>query len=1243
MQSVNCLTEKDQGIAVQPAFDLKYPDLPIVQRKDEIARALAQHQVIVVCGETGSGKTTQLPKICLEAGRGRYGMIGHTQPRRIAARTVAARIAEELGPLGSKVGCKIRFDDRTNPDTLIKLMTDGILLAEIQSDRDLTRYDTLIIDEAHERSLNIDFLLGYLKWLLPRRPDLKLIITSATIDPKQFSQHFGAAPIIEVSGRSFPVEVRYRPPESGKEEDEGMIYQILKGVEELARERLFDILVFLPGERTIREAAEALRKHYPKFEILPLYARLALREQQKVFQPSNNPRVILATNVAETSLTVPGIRAVIDTGMARISRFSPRSKLQRLPIEPISQASANQRAGRCGRVAPGVAVRLYSEEDFHSRPAFTEPEILRTNLAAVILRMKALGLGEVERFPFLDVPCAKQVRAAVKLLQELQALDQNAELTEIGRLMLKFPIDPCLARMLIEAKKENALSELLVIVSALSLQEVRERPQAQAEEADAKHARWRDEKSDFLSLLKLWQEFSERQKHLSKTALRKFCQEHFLSYLRMREWQDLHAQLMEIVKGELGWRLNLEPASYAEIHRSILSGLLSKVGMRKERHEYEGAYGIKFFIFPGSGLFKTRPKFLVCAEQVETSKVYARVCAQVEPEWIEGLAGHLVKRHYYEPHWELEAGRVAAFERVSLFGLTLKTHKVNYEKVNLSHAREIFIRSALVDQEAAIGLEFFQHNLELLEELRALCHKARRSDFMVDKEWLFEFYDRHLPAWVANVTSLSRWYRQAVRSDPSLLKLSREMIEGSVPIHPADFPDHWEGKGLKLALSYRFEPGALDDGISLKVPLWVLPQLDQEPFDWLVPGFLEEKLTFLLKGLPRGLRRQLVPLPEAAEKLLAKLKFGEGEFWSAVARAIEETFALKVSSELLKTVELPEHLRMNFQVFNAQGQNLGQGRDLAKLKAKFLQLARKEFKEIVDETQKRLGLDWEFGELPRQCSVVWNGQRILAFPALTDQGTACSVELFPSPEEARAAHCLGLKRLIQLVLAKEIKRLKRQLPFTPADELAYAALPPHPFLERGKEASLLDEVVDLAVTEVFLAKGEEIRSREAFQALLALNQGNLFPMAGRIAAKVKEILGAYRACSERRKEMKHLDGSLSGRDIDQSLKLLCYRGFLKDLNWSRLCELPRYLAALAFRLDKLEYELSKDENKLQNLLPFWESYWDKVKAGEILAPEADPLRWSLEEFRVQLFAQHLKTLGPISAKRLAEALKPKAA
>lgn len=1225
---------------------LRYPPLPVVQEKDRIIRALQEHQVIVVCGETGSGKTTQLPKICLEAGRGARGVIGHTQPRRIAARSVAARIAEELGQNGNDlVGCKVRFHDRTGPNTLIKLMTDGILLAETQADRYLTQYDTLIIDEAHERSLNIDFLLGYLKWLLPHRPDLKLIITSATIDPKRFADHFGGVPIIEVSGRSFPVEIRYRPLEEleeGEHADSDVIRGVLNGIDELVREGLADILVFLTGERDIREAAEALRKHHlENFEVLPLYARLTAQEQQRIFQPASRPRIILATNVAETSLTVPGIRAVIDTGLARIKRFSPRSKLERLPIEPISQASARQRAGRCGRTQPGVCLRLYSEEDFNARPAFTDPEILRTNLAAVILRMKALGLGEAERFPFIDPPDGRQIRAGIKLLQELKALDKDGQLTEVGRLMLRFPIDPRLARMLVEAKKENCLTELAVIASALSVQDPRERPADCPEAADAKHALWRDEKSDFLSFLKLWRAFAEQQKHLSKTGLRKFCQQHFLSYTRMREWQDLHAQLVEVIKGELGWRLNLEPAGYAEIHRAILSGLLSQIGFRKDKFEYEGAYGIKFFIFPGSALFKTRPLWLVCAEQVETSKVYARTVAQVEPEWIESCAAHLVKRHYCDPHWERKARKVTAFERVTLFGLTLvERRRVAYERINPKEAREIFIRSALVAQDIDLELEFFRHNRALLEEFDQWQHKTRRLDPVVDEEWLFEFYDLRIPPEIVNADGLSRWYRQAVRHQPELLKLSREIIAQShLGWNPADFPEVWEDGGVRLTLCYRFEPGAPDDGVSLRVPLMLLPQLNQAPFDWLVPGWLEEKLTFLLKSLPRTLRRQLVPIPDAAAQVLAQLRFGEGDFWLALAQALRRMAALEVSPQLLKAIELPDHLKMNFQVIDEQGQMVAQGRDLAQLKARFLGAAREGFAGIAGEQHRSGFRSWEFGELPRTLRISRNGQPILAFPALVDEGESCGVKLFSTAEEADQAHCRGLNRLIQLVLAREIKSLKKQLSFTAADELTYSRLSPHPLLAlKEPSGSLVDEVVNLAVAQVFLAEGAEIRKREAFDACLAAHRGELFPAAQEIAARVKQILELSETCRERRRRMKHLDRSPSGADIDEQLNLLCYRGFLKHIPWPQLRQLPRYLTALQYRLDKAEYEVAKDETKLKHLKPFWESYWGRVQAGAILAPDADPLRWNLEEFRIQLFAQHIKTLYPISAKRLAEAL-----
>lgn len=1215
-----------------PALD--YPPLPVVQKKDEIVRALHRHQVIIVCGETGCGKTTQLPKICLEIGRGARGMIGHTQPRRIAAKSVADRIAEELGQtVGDLVGCKVRFHDQTQAATLIKLMTDGILLTETQSDRYLTQYDTIIIDEAHERSLNIDFLLGYLKWLLPKRPDLRVIITSATIDPKRFSDHFGGAPVIEVSGRSFPVGIRYRPVE-----EEDMIQAIVAGVNELAHEGLADILVFLSGERDIREATEALRKSYlGNFEILPLYARLATQAQQKIFHPGSRPRIILATNVAETSVTVPGIRAVIDTGLARISRFSPRSKLQRLPIEPISQASAKQRAGRCGRIAPGVCIRLYTQEDLEARPAFTEPEILRTNLAAVILKMKALGLAEIEHFPFMDPPDRRQIRAGIKLLQELKALDEKGELTEIGRLLCQFPIDPRLARVLVEAKQENCLTELLIIVSALSIQDPRERPADQAEAADAKHAKWRDDKSDFLSLLKLWHDFTEQQARLSKTKLRRFCHEHFLSYLRMREWQDLHAQLREIVVG-LGWRLNLKPAGYAEIHRALLSGLLSNVGLRRDKFEYEGVYGIKFFIFPGSGLFRTRPSFLVCAEQVETSKIYARLVAQVEPEWIEQCAAHLVKRHYYDPYWERQARKVAAFERVTLFGLTLvERRKVAYEKINPAEAREIFIRSALVRQEIDLELEFFRYNRALLMEFRQLQHKTRRLDWIVDEEWLFQFYDARIPAEITNADDFARWYRQQVRYYPELLKLSREEICLHDGINPSDFPDVWKSNGLELELSYRFKPGAEDDGVSLKVPQAALLQLNPEAFDWLIPGWLEEKVIFLLKGLPRSLRRALMPIPETAARVCAQLRFAAEPFWQAVARALKQVAGLEVSAELLKEVELPDYLKMNFQVLDEQGKILAQGRDLGRLKTKFSSAARRSFEQ---EKLIQSGLrNWQFGELPRTYLISQAGQKFVGFPALVDEGESCGIKLFATAEEAQKAHRLGLRRLIQLTLAKEIKLLKKQIALGPELEFAYSALPPHPFGELGEKLALVEEVVNLVVAEVFLAEGADILSPKAFESRLAANRGKLFPTAQLIAAKVKEILELAQACFKQRRQMRHLNHTLSGADIDEQLMRLCYRGFVGDIPWQYLKELPRYLEALRYRLDKTHYGLAKDEAKLKELRPLWEAYWSQVQAGAIASPAEDPLRWSLEELRISLFAQPLKTAYPVSIKRLASALK----
>jgi len=1222
---------------------IEYPQLPVAEKKDDIASALRENQVIVVCGETGSGKTTQLPKICLEIGRGVRGLIGHTQPRRIAARSVAARIASELGSqLGELVGYKVRFQDHTQPHTLVKLMTDGILLAETQHDRFLSRYDTLIIDEAHERSLNIDFLLGYLKWLLPKRPDLKLIITSATIDPARFSEHFGAAPVIEVSGRSYPVEVRYRPLGEGEAGDQELNAAIVEAVEELGAERLADILVFLTGERDIRDAAEALRKHHPqRYEILPLYARLSNREQQRIFQPGGRPRIILTTNVAETSLTVPGIRAVVDTGLARISRYSPRSKLQRLPIEPVSQASAKQRAGRCGRVAPGVCIRLYSEEDLLGRPAFTDPEIRRTNLAAVILQMKALRLGDIERFPFIDPPDARQIRSGIKLLQELQALDEQGGLTEIGRWLIKFPIDPRLARMLVAAKDENCLTEMAVIVAGLSIQDPRERPADQAQAADEKHAHWRHERSDFLSFLNLWQLYEERRKHLSNTRLRKFCKEHFLSYLRMREWQDIHSQLMEVIKGELAWRPNQQPAEYDQIHRAILPGLLSQVGFRQDKFEYLGARGLKFFIFPGSGLFKARPKWLVSAEQVETSKVYARINAQVDPGWIEQCAGHLLKRHHYDPHWERKARRVAVFERVTLFGLTLvERRKVAYERINPREAREIFIRSALVGQDYDCRLPFFLHNQALLEEIGLLQHKARRVDILVDESRLFEFYDSRIPAEITNADDFERWYRKARRGQPGLLHLSREDIaRRDEPLRGDDFPDHWEREGVRLSLEYRFEPGHEDDGVTLKVPLPVLPQLRQTDFDWLVPGLLEEKIVFVLKGLPRSLRRLFVPIPERAERLCRELEFGGEPFWKALSGALLRVTGVKVGPAQLSSVELPEHLRMNFQVLDEKGRIIARGRDLERLKTKLAVSAQRGFERSTGDRLSRSGLkQWDFGPLPASVKMGQGRQTVVGFPALVDEGQSCGVKLFSTPQEASKTHRRGLIRLIQLSLARDLRRLKKQLPFSSADELAYARLPEHPFLPAEvRQGRLIDEMADRIVEQVFLSGDAEIRDAESFERRLSSHRGRLFETAQEMARVVKEILESLQRCRQMRSRLRHLDRSPTGADIDEQLRLLGYSGFVGRIAWQQLKEMPRYLKALQYRLDKAEYELARDEQRVQRLRPFWEAYWQRVENGEIADPDHDSFRWSLEEFRVSLFAQQIKTAYPVSEKRLAKA------
>src|SRR6186713_2434731 len=918
-----------------------YPEeLPISANREEIRRAIEKHPVVILCGETGSGKTTQLPKICLEAGRGVAGVIGHTQPRRIAARAVAARIAEELKvPLGQLVGYKLRFQDHSRPEGLIKLMTDGILLAETQGDRFLDAYDTIIIDEAHERSLNIDFLLGYLKWLLPRRPDLKLIITSATIDPERFSKHFGDAPIINVSGRSYPVEIRYREVELDEDDETAVDEQaaILSAVDELWSEQAGDILVFLSGEREIRETAESLRKHHPEnCEILPLYSRLSQPEQERVFRPTGSRRVVLSTNVAETSLTVPGIRAVIDTGLARISRYSHRSRLQRLPIEKISQASARQRSGRCGRIGPGIAIRLYSEEDHLARPAFTEPEIQRTNLAAVILQMHALRLGDIEAFPFVEPPDGRYVRDGQRTLRELGALSEEGQLTDIGRQLAKLPLDPRLGRMLIAAASEHCLEEVAIMASALSVPDPRDRPADKQTQADQKHAPLRDEQSDFLSLLKLWREYEKQRANLSRARLRGWCKENFLSYLRLTEWHDVHGQVMEVVKGELALKLNAQPGQYASIHRALLAGLLSQVANRREQGEYLGANGSKIFIHPGSGQFKARPAWIVSAEQVETTKVYARNVARVEPAWIEQAGAHLVKRQHYEPHWERRASRAAIYERVTLFGLVLSSGRsVPFENIDPKAARELFIRHALVHMEYDSRAPFLAHNLKLLKDMEYLQQKGRRVDLLGDENQLYAFFDARVPEGISTGAAFERWRREAEAKDPKLLWLTeRDIAASDAALDTGRFPDHLSAGPLVVQLRYRFDPGNEDDGVSALVPLHVLNQLAEEPFGWLVPGLFEEKITALVRSLPKNLRVHFVPVPEAVERALPLLERGRDSLHKQLAAALTRTGGIVVPADAFRDELLPPHLRINYVLVDDANKVIARSRSLASLREK---------------------------------------------------------------------------------------------------------------------------------------------------------------------------------------------------------------------------------------------------------------------------------------------------------------------
>ncbi|MGZ4980420.1 MAG: ATP-dependent RNA helicase HrpA [Methylobacter sp.] len=1229
---------------------LTFPDLPVTGKKDDIAKLIQENQVVIVCGETGSGKTTQLPKICLSIGRGAAGFIGHTQPRRIAARTVADRIAEELGEsIGKSVGYKIRFNDKTHADSLVKLMTDGILLAESQNDPYLNQYDTIIIDEAHERSLNIDFLIGYMKWLLPKRPDLKLIITSATIDTQRFSDHFNKAPIIEVSGRTYPVDVRYRPIVPKEEEDgekatdetgDELQNAILDAVDELYRDLRGDILIFLSGEREIRETTDSLKKHHPtQYEILPLYSKLSVSEQERVFKPKGGKlRIVLATNVAETSLTVPGIRCVIDTGHARISRYSHRSKIQRLPIERISQSSANQRAGRCGRVAEGICIRLYSHNDYLARPEFTEPEIMRTNLSAVILQMISLNLGDIEDFPFLEPPEDKMIRDGKIVLHEVNALDKSGKLTEVGKQLAKFPTDPKLARMLIAAAHEHCLTEVAIIVSALSVQDPREKPADKMQQADAKHAAFRHPESDFLTILNIWNTYEDKKKHLSNSKLRKYCTDNFLSYMRMREWFDIHAQIMQVVKGDLKMTPNTDEASYEKIHRALLPGLLSNIGFRHEQYEYLGARGLKFFIFPGSGLHKLKPKWIMAAEQVETSKVYARNVARIEPEWIEQCAAHLVKHNYYDPHWEKKGARCMVSSRTLLYGLTLQAgRKIPYDHVDPKAAREIFIRSALVDHDYYSNAPFYVANQKLLEEVGMIQHKGRRVDLVEDEQWLYEFYDSKLPPEVVSGVTLDTWRKTAERANPLILFLTKEDLTREQEqdyVNEWDFPDSKKIGNLTIPLQYRFEPGHDEDGVTAIIPVHQLNQVSQTAFDWLVPGLLEEKCIALIKSLPKNIRKHFVPVPETVKQCLEIEPDFKGSLQEWLGNRLKKLTGEAIPLNAWNMETLTNHLKMNFRVVDDQGQLLDYGRDLKKLQLKHTAKAGDSFDQIAADELNYTGcIGWAFDDLPETYQFIQKGQSFVGYPAIIDEGDAVGVRIFDTEQKAALQHQAGLMRLFQLQLRKECTYVTKNMPKSAAAELTYNRLPKHPIIGSDAEVLYKDDVLYVALYGVFV-EGRTIRTQQAFEQTLQQNKSGLIGAANDAAKVALEIMELYGAIKTQLNSFNANDPLT--KDINEQLDLLIYAGFIRNTPYQQLKAIPRYLKAIQYRIDKRDNALQKVQEANRYATRFWADVEKKAKKDKVI-PEQDPYRWMLEEFRVSLFAQQLKTAYPVSAKRMDKA------
>lgn len=1245
--------------------------------------AMAAHQVVIVCGETGSGKTTQLPKIALAMGRGKANakdgrgrLIGHTQPRRIAASSVAKRIAEELQtPLGEVVGYKVRFQDRLSREASVKLMTDGILLAETQGDPLLNAYDTIIIDEAHERSLNIDFLLGYLRQLLPRRPDLKIVVTSATIDAERFAQHFastqGPAPVIYVSGRMYPVEQRWQPFEESREFD--LNDAIADAVDELWRGNApGDVLVFLPGEREIREAADHLRKHLAhdvmtrNAEVLPLFARLSQAEQDRVFDSHSGRRIVLATNVAETSLTVPGIRYVIDTGTARVKRYSFRSKVEQLLVEPVSQAAANQRAGRCGRVANGICIRLYDEKDFASRPRFTDPEILRSSLAGVILRMKSLHLGAVEDFPFIDPPSRRAIADGYQLLAELGAVDDANELTPMGQELARLPLDPRVGRIILEARQRGALSEVLVIAAALSVQDVRDRPMELQAQADQQHAKFDDEKSEFSGYLRLW-EWLDRARgghgtdhKLSNRQFEQLLRQNFINVRRLREWRDIHSQLHTVV-AEHKWRLNEQPASYEELHKSMLAGLLGNIGCKLDEEDvYLGARGIKFYRHPGAHLKKRPGRWVVCAELVETTRLFGRGIANIEPQWIEQVAGHLLKKQLLDPHWEKKAAEVVALERATLYGLVVYSgRRVPFARADLQGARDIFIREGLVAGQWETKLPFLAANLKLVKQVQELEHKSRRQDVLVDEELIFAFYDQQIPKDVYSGATFERWYREAGRGNPQLLKLTREelMRHEAAGITTEAFPKTVKLGGVDCSAAYLHEPGDARDGVTVTVPLFVLNQVSEERAEWLVPGMLKDKVQALLKSLPQRPRSRFVPLPEAAQRLAQELlqpgSWTHGALTDALLKRVREATSLDVKRTDFKLDMVPAHLFMNFRVVDEHGRQLGMGRNLGALKAELGAQARGAFQALAGlktaaapspspaaqgkaapaqapaaavqaKSADERYTTWSFGELPELMEIRKGGTSLVGFPALVDLGEAVAIEVFDEPEVAAAKHRAGLRRLFAMQIRDALKYLEKNIPDLQKMAVAYMPL--------GTQEELRDQVVEVALERAFLL--EPLPGNEAdFKRRVEEGRGRLTLIANEVARLAATILAEYAAAARKIKDTRnHPDATA---DAAQQLQRLVPRRFLAATPWARLQHLPRYLKAIALRLDKLRADPARDAARLAELKPQEQRYWRLVAERKGAVDERmEDFRWLLEELRVSFFAQELKTPQPVSIKRL---------